>query len=309
MADHTPELAIKPDQKVAAVLKQHPALVDVFVAESEAFKRLRNPVMRRTFAHMVTVAQAARVGNVPLPRLLASLNRAVGVEVSEDDLADLPTAEISPPPVSARPQWLATAHVATEIDARDMQKRGEDPFSLIMQGARQTPQGQILLLRNTFSPEPLYDVLGKKGFVHWAEQLGAEDWSISFYREREVPLEDDVSRPPGAEASRAAHRTARPGVPVGGEEAAGEPLFAADLPPADHIVDAVVTIGLEDLVPPMPMQKVLEALAPLQPGQLLLVHHRRLPAHLMAKLDEQGHRYRVWDLEPDRKEILIRKAG
>ena len=72
---------------------------------------------------------------------------------------------------------------------------------------------------------------------------------------------------------------------------------------------AVVTITLDDLTPPLPMQKVLEGLAPLSPGQLLLVHHLRMPPHLTAKLDEQGHRYRIWDLGPDRKEILIEKAG
>jgi uncharacterized protein (DUF2249 family) len=309
MGDGKPELAIKPDQKVAAVLKEHPGLVDVFVAESAAFKRLRNPVMRRTFAHMVTIAQAARVGNVPLPRLLASLNRAVGVQVSEAELADIAADDTSAPPAEAPPQWLAAAPVAAEIDARDMQKRGEDPFAVIMEGARNTHAGQVLRLRNTFQPEPLYGVLGKKGFVHWAEQLGPEDWSISFYRETEVPIDEDVSRPAGAQESRAERSGAETPTPGSGEDHVADPLFSSEAPPADHLVDAVVTIELEDLVPPMPMQKVLEGLAPLEPGKLLLVHHRRLPAHLMAKLDEQGHRYRVWDLEPDRKEILIRKAG
>jgi uncharacterized protein (DUF2249 family) len=248
---------------------------------------------------MVTVAQAARVGNVPLPRLLASLNRAVGVEIDEEDLKDMVEMDAAPS-AGGPPSWLKTGRVTTELDVREMQHRGEDPFAVIMDSARHTGPGQILRLRNTFEPMPLYQVLGGKGFAHWAEQVGPEDWVISFYREQAVEIEEDIAPPPHAHA---------PAASAASQPSSHEALFASDLPPGEQLVDAVVTIELEDLVPPMPMQKVLEGLAPLQPGQLLLVHHRRSPAHLFSKLEEQGHRYRVWDMEPDRKEILIRKAG
>jgi uncharacterized protein (DUF2249 family) len=297
--------AVRPDQKVAAVLKQHPQLVDVFVAESSAFERLRNPVLRRTFARMVTVAQASRVGNVPLPRLLASLNRALGLDVNEEDFKDMAADSGSGGSQGAAPEWLKTGKVSSDLDVRDMQYRGEDPFAVIMDSARHTRTGEILRLRNTFEPMPLYQVLGQKGFVHWAEELGPQDWLISFYREQVVQIEKDISPPPHAHAPAPAAAPA----PQGGPNAEQESLFAADSPPADDQADAVVTIELEDLTPPLPMQKVLEGLAPLAPGQLLLVHHRRSPAHLLSKLEEQGHRYRVWDMGPDRKEMLIRKAG
>lgn len=315
-------LAVRPDQKVSSVLKEHPELVDVFVQQSEHFERLRNPLLRRTFARMVTVSQAARVGNVPLPRLLAALNRAVGVNVSEQELASLEGAEPAGSEdavAGGAPLWLLTAPVAAELDVREMQRRGEDPFAVIMDSARHTGAGQILRLLNTFEPLPLYQVLGRKGFAHWAEELGPEEWSISFYRERVVEIEEDVAPPfklPETPTAASPPRTGRPeGAATGpakGDEARGseiEALFASEIPPGEHLVASVVSIELEDLVPPLPLQKVLEGLAPLAPGELLLVHHRRTPAHLFSKLEEQGHRYRVWDMGPDRKDILIRKAA
>jgi hypothetical protein len=206
--------------------------------------------------------------------------------------------------------------VVAELDARDMQRRGEDPFFAIMDTARGVDVGQSLTLRNTFKPAPLLGVLGKKGFASWAEQLGPEDWLITFHRERVVADEvnADDAHPHGAArpapaASAAPTAPAAPAAAPAAVRMSAETLLAADEPPGEDAVDAVVTITLDDLTPPVPMQKVLEGLAPVPAGGLLLVHHLRMPPHLTAKLDEYGHAYRIWDLGPDRKEILIHKVG
>lgn len=325
-----PSLPVTADQRVSTVLKEHPELLDVFTAQSRALDRLKNPLMRKTFSRMVTVAQAAGVAGIPPADLLRALNSALGVP-AEDIEAALVAAPVAPGMEAAsstgatesganaegdgaevRPAWLAGAPAAIELDARDMQRRGEDPFFTIMDAARGVEVGQSLNLRNTFKPVPLLGVLAKKGFASWAEQLGPEDWLITFHRERMVAEEvdaDDVhphgaTRPAAAVAEAAPEAAATATAPV-------DPalLLAADSPPAEDQVDAVVTITVEDLTPPVPMQKVLEGLAPVPQGGLLLVHHLRMPPHLTAKLDEYGHAYRIWDLGPDRKEILIHKVG
>ena len=351
-------LLIRPDQKVAEVLKEHPQLVDTFVAQSETFKRLQNPLMRKTFARLVTVAQAAEVANVPLARLLKALNTAAGHPLTDEEAEAAaggptvpPAGPPTPPPgagTPSLPDWLETAPVVAELDARDMQRRGEDPFFTIMDAARSVGLGQAFRLRNTFRPSPLLGVLEKKGFAAWAEQRGPEDWLITFFRERAVPAEVDADDahphgatrpepPAGADtatgpataavgAGAAAPATAgtsvsapaSAGAPAASADlsvsaaqqpaAAAEALFTADTPPSEDAVAAVVRILPEDLTPPLPMQKVLEGLALLRPGELLLVHHLRTPPHLTAKLEQQGHRYRIWDLGPDRKDILIQKA-
>jgi len=349
-------LPVRPDQKISTVLKEHPGLLDVFVAQSPAFSRLKNPVMRRTFARMVTVSQAAGVAGVAVRDLLLALNDAVGVALDPAELAvalgvngaaasapaaaDLGSTDaargteaIMPTPVLGAmlggappgpvgsdqpPAWLGQATVVADLDAREMQHRGEDPFFVIQDTARTVPPGEAFRVRNTFQPFPLYGVLGAKGFVHWVEELGPDDWLITFYRERQVSADADADDTHPHGATRPETVSVRVGVAGFAGAAAGaappspvdvEALFAADAPPAEGLVAAVVTITPDDLTPPIPMVKVLEGLAPLSPGDLLLVHHLRLPPHLTAKLEEQGHRYRVWDLGPDRKEILILKAA
>lgn len=321
-------LPVRPDQKVTQVLKEYPQLVDTFVAQSDAFKRLQNPLMRKTFARLVTVAQAAEMANVPLARLLKALNAAAGHPLTDEEAeaaAGGPTAHPAgtatlPPGAGtpSLPDWLKTAPVVAELDARDMQRRGEDPFFTIMDVARSVGLGQAFRLRNTFRPSPLLGVLEKKGFAAWAEQRGPEDWLITFFRERAVPAEVDAEdahphgairpEPPAGADTPTGPATASAGAGTPSPASAAEALFAADTPPNEGAVAAVVRILPEDLTPPLPMQKVLEGLAPLRPGELLLVHHLRTPPHLTAKLEQQGHRYRIWDLGLDRKDILIQKA-
>ncbi len=338
------QLPVRPDQKISSVLKEHPELLDVLAAQSQAFTRLKNPLMRRTFARMVTVSQAAGVAGVPLAGLLTALNGAVGIALDPGELAIAlgaaasaggagagygTEAAMSTPVVGAMlggapagpvgsdqpPAWLGRAVVVADLDAREMQHRGEDPFFVIQDTARTVPPGEAFRVRNTFQPFPLYGVLGAKGFAHWVEELGPDDWLITFYRERQVSADTDADDTHPHGATRPETMPAVADVAAGAVDGASaatsdiEALFAADAPPAEGLVAAVVTITPDDLTPPIPMVKVLEGLAPLSPGDLLLVHHLRLPPHLTAKLEEQGHRYRVWDLGPDRKEILILKAA
>nr|WP_245393711.1 DUF2249 domain-containing protein [Allomeiothermus silvanus] len=57
------------------------------------------------------------------------------------------------------------------------------------------------------------------------------------------------------------------------------------------------------------MMRVLEALARLEPGQRLLVHHVRRPVHLLARLEQEGHPYALRELGPGQVELLIEKGN
>ncbi len=63
---------IAADHRVAAVLHWHPELEPVFV--EHGFDLIRNPVLRRTVARQVSLAQACRMKGVDLAAFLAALN-------------------------------------------------------------------------------------------------------------------------------------------------------------------------------------------------------------------------------------------
>src|SRR5690606_10544096 len=123
-----------------------------------------------------TVEQAARIAGIDPLTLVRTLNEHVGLET---DSVAVPVGALESS--QDKPEWIAAAEVAVELDVRDFQRRGEEPFGAIMEAVRRVPAGQVLALRNTFEPVPLYDVLGMRGFEHWARQDAADDWTILFY--------------------------------------------------------------------------------------------------------------------------------
>lgn len=82
---------IDPDMRVTDVLGWFPQTAGVF--DSYGFTLLRNPVARRTVARGVTIAQAARLRDVDVQALLASLRRAA---LPTDQSADRPAEQPAP---------------------------------------------------------------------------------------------------------------------------------------------------------------------------------------------------------------------
>jgi len=267
---------ITPSWKISQVLQRYPALLDVLIESAPAFERLRNPLVRRVQSRLVTVEQAAGIGGVDPAMLVARLNEAAGLRPFEPEPVEL-TVDVPPPEA---PAWVASP-VAEELDVRPFQKRGEEPFSAIMAAARQVPVGQMLVLRNTFAPTPLYQVMSQRGFEHWARRLADDDWEIFFYHA------DNTTEPPVAES--------RP-----------SPNAA---PTSWSSPTATLTIDVSELVPPEPMIRILSELEALPAGSTLLVHHVRRPMHLYPRLDELGYRHETRDLGPGRIELLIEKPA
>ncbi len=276
------DMKITPDMKIADVIGKYPQLLHVLTAQSPAFEKLKNPLLRRTFARLVTVEQAAGLGNLPVDTLLKVLNRALGEEyVGEAPSA--PPAAVSAAAPEPPPPWLDEATVAATLDARPFQAQGKDPFSEIIKAIAPVQVGQIFRLQNTFPPLPLYEVLNKRGFIHWARQEGPEDWTIYFFKTPERPVL----------TTEHTESTERAEMPVSAVSSAGQ--------------TATLDIDVSELVPPEPMIKILEALAKLNPGDSLLVHHVRKPMYLYDKLNELGYTHETRELGPNKVDIVITK--
>lgn len=267
---------IKATDTIHAVLAKHEHLLDVLVATSPAFEKLRNAAMRRTMARLVTVEQAARIGRVDPTVLLDRLNRAVehpGAPLVDPMPAAAPTPDVDPSHVPGALRRIPSALVI-ECDVREDLRAGREPFHRIMDAARATPDGGLLKVRATFEPAPLYAVLAKQRFSHVAERIADDDWCVWFHREG---------------ASTAAATPAPIDVPAGA--------------PPD---DGVVVLDVRGLEPPEPMERTLEALASLPRGATLVQINVRVPRFLIPKLEERGFTYEVHEQSKDVVRVFIR---
>ena len=141
------------------------------------------------------------------------------------------------------------------LDVRDQVRSGQEPFQRIMQTVMSLQDDQVLKLCNIFEPIPLYGVMAQRGFAHWTEQRGPQDWCIMFYRAAA-----------GAATTASASTASRAAGPTG---------------------DAIV-VDARGLEPPQPMAKILENLPRIAAGGHILALTDRRPMLLYPKLEERG---------------------
>ncbi|MBP1986641.1 DUF2249 domain-containing protein [Halolamina salifodinae] len=63
------------------------------------------------------------------------------------------------------------------LDAREVD--GE-PFSHIVGALEELGESETLVLLNNFEPEPLYNVLDRRGFDYETEQVAADEWRVEI---------------------------------------------------------------------------------------------------------------------------------
>ncbi|MEX0736317.1 MAG: DUF2249 domain-containing protein [Bacteroidota bacterium] len=274
---------ISKEWKVDAVLSSCPGTLDVFVAASPHFKKLKNSLLRKALAPRVTVEQAAAIGGVRLDALLASLNEAAGFHGPNGNGSNTPGEELTGMGETEGTNATAAKPDLDEVvlDVRPIIQGGSDPLKTIMKAVRGLGENQSLHLVNSFEPVPLYSVLGGKGFDHAARLIDGE-WHIWFFRRAPSAGEQQSGQGPGHEP------LSRPG-----DEEARE--------------EKVVELDVRGLAPPEPMMRILEILGTIGEGTILLVHHHREPMMLYDKLEERGFQAVANRIEEHYYKVVIRK--
>lgn len=262
-------------ERISSVLKRDEKLVEVLVAFSPTFSKLKNPIMRRTMAALVTVEQAAQIAGVDARALVDRLNQALGespASGSESEAIEHDASTSTEPPTEVPEELKAIPEAQRiECDVREDLRAGREPFQKIMAAVKSVSPGQVLRVRATFEPVPLYSVLGKRGLEHFTERLADDDWRIWFFH--------------GDSAQ------------VGGNKTVDANT--------DETEDFVV-IDVRGLEPPEPMMRTFEALEALPVGKTLVQINVRVPQFLIPKLDERGFTYEVRQQAPDVVRVLIR---
>jgi len=152
---------ITPKAKVADVLEAHPELEDVLIATTPMFRKLRNPVLRKTIARITSLERAAEIAGLPPRELVIRLREAAGIEVGDDDLPDADQVVDS----DERPApWVDAARVVWTIDADQLLASEQQPISAVQSRAAALEADDLGLVRSSFRPAPLIELLGGQGY-------------------------------------------------------------------------------------------------------------------------------------------------
>jgi hypothetical protein len=166
-------LIITPRTKIYDLLKSYPELEDVLIELAPVFKKLKNPVLRRTIARVTTLQQAAQVGEIPVHTLVNSLRQKVG----QDTLEGL---EAGTTGHSSRPSWLTEEKIVNRLDARPIIEQGGHPLGVVLEAVKELKPGEIYELTTPFLPAPLIERVVAQGFDHFADK-NAEDHFVSYF--------------------------------------------------------------------------------------------------------------------------------
>ena len=149
-------MLVNPETKVGPLLDEHPELENVLIGLSPEYRRLKNPILRRTVARVATLAQVAKVGGLAVPDLVGALRRALGQ-------TDAGCAAHAAPDEPGWPAWAESAAVASWLDADAVLAAGGTPVGQLAAAAAAVAPGTVLGLRAGFYPAPLVDTLRGKG--------------------------------------------------------------------------------------------------------------------------------------------------
>lgn len=168
-------LIISPKTKVLHLIDTYPELEDVLINYVPAFKKLKNPILRKTVAKIATLQQAASIGNVNVGDLINHLRKEVG--------QDLVKSEMDNPYNTQQPEWFNTAKIKQELDVRDMLAAGEHPVNQVMADLKKLPADSIYKMIAPFLPAPLIDKASSIDAKHWVVKEREDLFIIYFYME------------------------------------------------------------------------------------------------------------------------------
>lgn len=154
---------ITPETKISALLDHYPQLEEVLIEMAPAFKKLNNPILRKTIARVATLRQVAQIGDLSLAVLINKLRSVVG-QTADFEAGDKIKQSSTPP------SWFDPSKIVKSLNARPMIESGQQPISQVLEELKSLKSGEIYELITPFVPAPLLDMIKTKDFQAWVQQ-------------------------------------------------------------------------------------------------------------------------------------------
>jgi hypothetical protein len=170
------KLEIQASTKVAHLLEVYPELEDDLIRMAPPFKKLKNPILRKSVAKVATLGQAAVVGRLDPLTMINQLREIVGQKPLE---ALTPVSEEEY--LGSSPGWFDHSCVAHSIDDRAGDSE-EMAITRVVKALTDLDERQVVELTTTFLPAPGIDAARKKGLTTWTVREGEELYMTYFAR-------------------------------------------------------------------------------------------------------------------------------
>lgn len=150
------KIQITPEIKISELLDNFPEIEEKLIEVAPPFKKLRNPVLRKTIAKVTTLRQASKVAEISLAELINNLRAQAGqnqIVVNDEQNKSIKS-----------PKWVIDNKIVITYDARIDLENGSHPVAKVTKEIFTLKESELYLLITPFYPGPLVDIVKEKGF-------------------------------------------------------------------------------------------------------------------------------------------------
>ena len=167
------KLVITPKTKIYDLLEAYPELEDTLIKMAPQFKKLKNPVLRKTITKITNLSQAASIAGLNVETIVTTLRKEVGQSAESFETEDVHY-------ITSQPSWFNEESVVNTIDISEMLNKGEQPVHEVLAAIKQLREGQILKIIAPFIPAPLIDKTRSLNYDHWLDRQEGEEYWVYF---------------------------------------------------------------------------------------------------------------------------------
>ncbi len=168
------KLIITPKTKIFDLLEAYPQLEDVLISFAPPFKKLKNPVLRKTITKITNLSQASVIGGIKVEELINKLRAEVGQTAS----GSIETEDSNY--TTEKPDWFDESNISESINIREMLNAGEQPVHEVLALLKKLDSGKILKVIAPFIPAPLIDKSLSLNYEHWLDKKADEEFFVYF---------------------------------------------------------------------------------------------------------------------------------
>ena len=169
-------MEITPTTKINDLLNAYPRLEDFLMELNPKYKKLKNPILRRTVARIATLSQVAKIGGYDTIELVNLLRKEVGEPpLHADEEGGERSEEEAPTWIAQRPKII--------VDANRLLDEEKNPLAEVSRELKRLKPGETLLIESDFLPSPLIDTFKEQGYEVYAAEA-EKDRFMTYVRKR-----------------------------------------------------------------------------------------------------------------------------
>ncbi len=154
------KVEINPSTTVHELLEAYPELEAKLISIAPPFKKLTNPLLRKSVAKVATIKHISSVGNIQLNELINILRAEVGQSGTDESYQDEDY-------FAPEPTWFSTDKISVSIVEEEVEDKDKMTVVTVLREAKKVKTGEIIELITTFLPAPGIDTMRSKGYSAW----------------------------------------------------------------------------------------------------------------------------------------------